>query len=64
MQKILCAITLTTYYSKDDDVHHIIDVIQYPELGHYVSIHLKHDGQCFECGQLWEDMNHVLHCPS
>ena len=24
----------------------------------------KYDGQCFECQQLWEDMNHVIHCPS
>jgi hypothetical protein len=21
------------------------------------------DGCCFECKQLWEDTNHVLHCP-
>ena len=24
----------------------------------------RHDGRCFECGQLWEDTNHVLQCPS
>ena len=24
----------------------------------------RHDGWCFECGQLWEDMNHVIWCPS
>ena len=24
----------------------------------------RHDGCCFECGQLWEDTNHVIQCPS
>ena len=23
-----------------------------------------HDGHCFKCGQLWEDTNHILQCPS
>ena len=26
IQKILCAIMLTTYYSRDDDAHHMTDV--------------------------------------
>ena len=38
IQKILCAISLTTNYSKDDDVHHLIDITQYPEISHYISI--------------------------
>ena len=38
MQKILCAILLTTNYSKDGDTHHSIDVTQYPEISHYISI--------------------------
>ena len=35
-----------------------------PMAKHLQTFDNKHDGHCFECGQLWEDMNHVLQCLS
>ena len=35
-----------------------------PTLRRLQMINNKMDGRCFDCGQLWEDTNHVLRCPS
>jgi hypothetical protein len=34
-----------------------------PTLRRLQTFNNKMDSHCFECGQLWEDTNHVLRCP-
>jgi hypothetical protein len=34
-----------------------------PTLRRQQTMDNKTDRRCFECGQLWEDTNHVLRCP-